>query len=79
MRGHLSDLLKLPNRLWARNYTAFGGPIPSNKPRIKLYSTDFIKRKAREELQIIIPELGQENEYNLPFSEAEMDYALSAR
>jgi hypothetical protein len=42
------------------------------------YTTDFIERKAREELQIIIPELGQEDEYNLPFSEAEMDYALSA-
>jgi hypothetical protein len=42
------------------------------------YTTDFIERKAREELQIIIPEIGQEDEYNLPFSEAEMDYALSA-
>jgi ribonuclease HI len=41
------------------------------------YSTDFIERKAKEELQIIIPELGQGEEYNLPFSEAEMDNALS--
>jgi hypothetical protein len=41
------------------------------------YSTDFIERKAREELQIIIPGLGLGEEYNVPFSEAEMEYAIS--
>jgi hypothetical protein len=39
------------------------------------YSTDFIERKTREELQIIIPELSQGEEYNLPFSETEIKYA----
>jgi hypothetical protein len=37
------------------------------------YSADFIKRKRRGELQTISPELDQ----GLPFSEAEMEYALS--
>jgi hypothetical protein len=41
------------------------------------YSADFIERKRRKELQNIIPELSQGEEYNLPFSKAEMEYALS--
>jgi hypothetical protein len=41
------------------------------------YSADFIERKRREDLQTIISEFGQREEYNLPFSEAEMEYALS--
>jgi hypothetical protein len=30
------------------------------------YSADFVKRRKREELQTIFPELGQGEEYNLP-------------
>jgi hypothetical protein len=42
------------------------------------YSKDFIERKTKEELQIIIPELFfQGEEYNLPFSETEIKHALS--
>jgi hypothetical protein len=48
-----------------------------HEPRLKIpdskYSTEFIERKSKEELQIIIPGLGQGEEYNVPFSEAEMD------
>jgi hypothetical protein len=39
------------------------------------YSADFIERKRIEET--INPELGQGEEYNLPFSKTEMEYALS--